>query len=419
MRKTGIVVLSDYVGSTGHAAGGAGGAAYESYVALRNHGLTVSLITGFGLPDQLSGDPTALSLGRSDLRSGSRMDAVRTIYDPASRSALAIALQDYDPERTVIILHQWTRALTPAALAALGRFRLMIYMHDYFWTCPNGAYFNFVRSAPCACQPFGTACMTTSCDRAGYAHKAVRLLREAARRRVVAEYRHAPVHLHISKHALATAQPLIGGTRHAVIYNPTTTNGAACGPVQPLYDVGFFGRLEPEKGVELLRAALAEYGLKGLFVGEGRLANQIEQTGGMRRLPWQPSETVGALMRQCRVVALPSLWPETWGLVTAEAMSAGVPVLVSSRAGSAELVDRFGGGVIFDPASRPSLDSVLGLLRSGISIAPLNERGRNALGAFLSPERHAKRIADLIFDYWGMVIPRLTQRPKCEAVLPG
>lgn len=112
-------------------------------------------------------------------------------------------------------------------------------------------------------------------------------------------------------------------------------------------------------------------------------------------------------MRSCRVVVLPSLWNETWGLIVPEAMAAGVPVLVSTRAGSAELVACFGGGATFDPGIKGDLAAKLaGLLARD----PAPTRERAAMRVFLSPERHAARILDLAQRCFGIELCSATQR---------
>jgi len=80
-------------------------------------------------------------------------------------------------------------------------------------------------------------------------------------------------------------------------------------------------------------------------------------------------------------------------------MAAGVPVLVSDRAGSGELVRRFGGGQLFDPGDPLALAATL----TRMLAAPPAATDRHAdLRAFLSPERHAARILQLAEDRFGL-----------------
>lgn len=415
MRSGRIVLLSDYIGGEGSGSGGAGHAALDSYRALRAAGADVHAIAGFGRdagiePDRFQG------LGGTDLRAGGAGAMLRAIYNPGAGAALAGALAGADIRTTLIVLHQWTRYLSPAALRVASRFPTMIYMHDYFWACPNGIYYDFRKGQPCDRRPMLGHCLTSNCDRQGRVQKMGRLARQAVRQAATTVDPARRLFLHLSEHAQRTAMPLLPDQRHAVLYNPLPLAQAAPSPPpKPLYDVGYFGRLEQDKGVALLAQALGETGRTGLFVGQGSLEPMLAATHGITHRPWQPRETMAAAMRSCAVVVLPSLWNETWGLIVPEAMAAGVPVLVSSRAGSAELVRRFGGGQVFDPGQPGALAEKL--IQMG-EAAPAPTRRREALRTFLSPERHAARIMQLAESHFGLDLRRPDRRVTARAVLP-
>lgn len=167
--------------------------------------------------------------------------------------------------------------------------------------------------------------------------------------------------------------------------------------------MGYFGRLEVEKGVSLLIESLQGSSWRPLFVGAGSLTEEVR-----RRLPratvipWVKQTEAFALMRQCKAVVLPSIWQETWGLVVPEALSQGTPVAVSALAGSSELVQRYGGGVVFQPEAPAAVRSAIDLL--------LCDEGRRKAFAFeasqveqragLSMKAHALRLASAIEDLW-------------------
>lgn len=399
MRSGRAIVLSDYIGGNGAHSGGAGHAALDSYNALRAAGAQVSAIAGFGEVPADEADRFAV-LGGSDLRTGRTPDMLRTIYNPAARRALATALAGEDRETTLIILHQWTRYLSPAAIAVADRFPTMIYMHDYFWACPNGIYYDFQEERPCDRQPMGIRCIAADCDRHGRIQKIGRLARQAARKAATGSDPQRRLFLHLSEHAHRTAAPLMPRESHAVVYNPLPLPAAAPDRVTaPTYNVGYFGRLESDKGVVTLADAVERCAMTALFVGQGSLEAAIAGRSGLTHRDWQPRDTMADAMRVCAVVVLPSLWHETWGLIVPEAMAAGVPVLVSARAGSSELVRRFGGGATFDPGQPGDLAAKLIAIRA-LPPAPTSMRGE--LRTFLSPERHAARIMALAESRFGI-----------------
>lgn len=399
MRSGRIVILSDYIGGDGPGSGGAGHAALDSYRALRRAGAEVRVIAGFGGAPAIEADHFTGMEG-SDLRAGTRVDELRTIYNPEARAALAKALANEPPATTLVIIHQWTRYLSPAALGIAARFPTMVYMHDYFWACPNGIYYDFQEERPCDRKPMRLACLTANCDRQGRVQKIGRVARQAARRATTGNDPARRLFLHLSKHAHRTAAPLLKGERHAVLYNPLQLPEEAPAPAAPArYDVGYFGRLEPDKGVGALIDAVAGEGLTGLFVGAGTLEQRLNSVAGIEHRAWQARDTMPEAMRSCAVVVLPSQWHETWGLIIPEAMAAGVPVLVSALAGSAELVRRFGGGAMFDPGQPGDLAAKL---REMLAAPPAPTAMRERLRAFLSPQRHAARLIALAESQFGL-----------------
>lgn len=392
------VVLSDYAGGEGAASGGAGHAALDSFRALRAAGVDARLVTGFGAAPEGTGDRFR-SLGGRDLRAGGSLDTVRAIYNPDARASLAAELRGEDPQTTLVILHQWTRFLSPAALALVDRFPTIIYMHDYFWACPNGAYFDFRQARPCDRQPMGGRCLLANCDRQGRAHKAGRVARQAMRLASVQARPERRLFLHLSERARRTAAPLLPGERHAVIHNPLDLPEHVPPPPEPArYAVGYFGRLEREKGVDRLADAVERLELTALFAGDGALAPEVVRHARIEHHRWAPRSAMAAMMRSCSVVVLPSLWTETWGLIVPEAMAVGVKVLVSARAGSAELVERFGGGAIFDPGAPGDLDRALAALLA--ETTPSLDRA--GLRRALSPRTHAERLISLAAERFGL-----------------
>lgn len=130
----------------------------------------------------------------------------------------------------------------------------------------------------------------------------------------------------------------------------------------------YVGRLATEKNLLLL---LEAYGLLPdtsrtlLLVGEGPMRAQLEAYVGEHDLPgvtfaggvaWY---RVPALLAQADVLILPSL-SEPWGLVVNEAMTCGMPVIVSERCGcTGDLVQNGVNGFTFDPESVDSLTEAM------------------------------------------------------------
>ena len=113
-------------------------------------------------------------------------------------------------------------------------------------------------------------------------------------------------------------------------------------PAVPL--VGYFGRLERGKGVDVLVDAATRLHAKlpataFLFVGEGPLRETLIARAAAAGLPARfagQRDDVAALLRLCAVVVLPSR-QEAFGRILIEAMAAGVPVVASAVGGIPEV----------------------------------------------------------------------------------
>ena len=105
----------------------------------------------------------------------------------------------------------------------------------------------------------------------------------------------------------------------------------------------FVGRLEREKGVDLLLDAWRRAGLGSdaqlAFVGDGPLRARVESAGvGVGVRGALPEAELPALYAAATALVLPSVHTRTflepWGLVTNEAMHQGTPVVASDAVGA-------------------------------------------------------------------------------------
>jgi len=111
--------------------------------------------------------------------------------------------------------------------------------------------------------------------------------------------------------------------------------------------MGYLGRLSLEKGVVTFLEALADGRFSARVAGEARFVEERERAAvegafaragsHVRRVGWQePREFLDTV----DVLVVPSLVPESFGLVAAEAMAARVPVVVSDAGALPEVVGR-------------------------------------------------------------------------------
>jgi glycosyltransferase involved in cell wall biosynthesis len=103
----------------------------------------------------------------------------------------------------------------------------------------------------------------------------------------------------------------------------------------------YFGKLLYNKGVHVLFDALRRIDAQALVVGFGDYRAELEATAPPRTLftgPLQHRHLVH-LLPLVDVAVVPSIFPEAFGMVAAEAAAAGCPPLVARHSGLAEIAD--------------------------------------------------------------------------------
>ena len=105
----------------------------------------------------------------------------------------------------------------------------------------------------------------------------------------------------------------------------------------------YFGKLLYNKGVHLLFEALRETGARAVVVGFGDYRAELERIAAPRTLFTGPLEHrhLVHLIPLCEVTVVPSIFPEAFGMVAAEAAAAGSLPLVARHSGLAEIADGF------------------------------------------------------------------------------
>ncbi len=142
-------------------------------------------------------------------------------------------------------------------------------------------------------------------------------------------------------------------------------DGANYRSAKPLFV--YAGRLESSKGVEqLLEAFRHRPGYELFIAGDGVLADRLRSAYAdcphIRFLGSLQKSQLAALLRDADAVISPAWGPEAFPLVNIEAMSCGTPVIARRSGGSAESIERTGGGLIYNQPEEllPLVDRVAG-----------------------------------------------------------
>ncbi len=103
----------------------------------------------------------------------------------------------------------------------------------------------------------------------------------------------------------------------------------------------YFGKLLYNKGVHVLFEALRETGARAVVVGFGDYRAELERIAPPRTLFTGPLEHrhLVHLIPLCEVAVVPSVFPEAFGMVAAEAAAGGSLPLVARHSGLAEVAE--------------------------------------------------------------------------------
>ena len=145
---------------------------------------------------------------------------------------------------------------------------------------------------------------------------------------------------------------------------PPPVRKARSGPLR----LGFIGRHDRQKGLDILLDVIARHGLDGLrfeIIGDKVLNDggdsNFETVDGVTFHGWLPRSETLRLLHSFDALVMPSRW-DAAPITATEAMRAGVPVIASNRGGLPEIVGDGVGGRVFDLDDRDGFARLLASL---------------------------------------------------------
>ena len=271
------------------------------------------------------------------------------IANPFAAACVRRALREFRPD--VVLVNMFAHHLSPSALSAIEGVPTVLLVTDYKCVCPIGS--KLLPDGSVCGENAGLVCWRNGCvnalhwlrDQPRYA-----LIRSALRRvaRVVA------------CSAWVRDELARNGIDSEVVTLPLSRQGGSFHR-RPASEALFLfvGRLDREKGVELLLRAFARVrdrfpSARLRIVGQGPLREHLEGVARARGVAdavefcgWLSPAEVEQRLSDPWALVVPSLWAEPLGLVAVEAVTHGVPVVASARGGLAEVVEDGVSGVLF------------------------------------------------------------------------
>lgn len=384
--------------------GGGSRVAIDTAEALANAGVEVKFLGAVGpVCDQLKNsrvDVTCLNQPELINFATRPSVAIQGLWNaPAARATRQI-LAACDPEHTVVHIHGWTKALTSSAIREVtkAKFSSVLTLHDFFSACPNGAFYDYQAGQCCHLRALSAQCIVTHCDKRSYAHKMFRVLRGAVQRTPGDFPGGVRNHIALSRGSERLMRPYLPqGARVFQLENMIGLDRADPVDAGRNRRIVAVGRLDQEKGVELLIEAARLAGVDVTFVGDGQLRPLVERHAHCEVTGWKSSAEVFQALRSARALVFPSLWYETYGLVVSEAIALGVPAIVSDVSAAAERVAHGATGWVFESGNAAALADCLRALGDDEAVGRI---GRQAYENFWADApTKARHIRQLLAIY--------------------
>lgn len=332
-RDFGIIILCDH----GSVNGGQAKVAIESALTLRKRGLEVCFIAGRAPLDprlQAAGVECHV-VGDHDILSDPRRARAAThgIWNRRAAQVVRACIEARDPASTMVHVHGWAKALSPSIgpVVTAPNVAHVYSLHEYFLACPNGGFFDYGAGQICTRRALGADCLRTACDSRSRGQKAWRVARQLVLTTAGRMPRGLREIIYLAPEQRAIMQRYMSpDARWHHLPNPVApnTDGRVAAEDNDLFL--FVGRLSPEKGAECAAAAAREAGVKFAVCGDGPSRDAVLRANPDAIMAgWVGEAEVAAWMRRARCILFPSLWYEGYPLVIAEALRAGVPILVS------------------------------------------------------------------------------------------
>ncbi|MDQ2681821.1 MAG: glycosyltransferase family 4 protein, partial [Candidatus Eremiobacteraeota bacterium] len=347
--------------------------------------------------------------------------AARRVDDPFAFGAPAVQIEwadEHDPplQSAKTAMESLIERLRPDAIvvhsaldagvlsAARGASRMVVHLHDHRAFCPNGDRV-YPRGGHICAKPMGTACVVHSLTNGCAYGPRLRTLKLIARRHLVRDRIAAADRIVVLSDYMVRLAVLNGcaPNRILILDPPLADDAFRDQPFeQPIANqILFIGRVVPQKGLRSLIRALAKVNDSTRphlqIAGEGpELAAALADAAALR----VRVTTLGALdaagirdaIDGARMVVMPSLWGEPFGLVGIESLARGRPVVAYDSGAINEWLGE--AGRLVPRGDEPALARAIESLADEVIWKAAATKGREASARY-DLQRHIERLMEL------------------------
>lgn len=276
--------------------------------------------------------------------------ALRGLKNKKVEKEFSRLLDSLDRSNTIIHVHGWTKSLSSVIFKVIAKkkFKMVLTVHDYFTSCPNGGYFNYKKNSICKKKAMSFDCIKTNCDSRNYLIKLYRVIRQKIQNKNLKKINGNCIYVSdfIQKVLKST---IIGKWNYKKIDNPIDFPKKKFSNSKKNDDFVYVGRLSKEKGIDLFCEAITKASVNGIIIGDGSEKERLEkQYTNIKFLGWKNKEEISNILLKTRTMIFPSLWYEAAGMTALEAQSIGIPVIVANECATSDYIKDNINGLIFE-----------------------------------------------------------------------
>lgn len=360
-----------------HRHGGGADNVWDQTIAVsRERGLDVQVFSrdSRDLPDTLAGRFKAFSSGIYARESVRQFEQILHEFEPD-----LVHANELYPLISYWILPVCKKAGIP----------VVYYCYDYRLTCPVATHFSDGRVCR-RCPESGEHWAVLKNCRDSHAESVSYALRSAVTRKfdlVTENVDHFIVPSEFSRQWLSS-EVGVDDSRITTVPCAVPLPSEAVDPAEGEY-IAFAGRFSPEKGADILIEAARRLGLPLKLAGFEADHPAIRPGDPIECVLPGTREELAQFYRGARMVVAPSTWCETFGLVVAEAMSHGVPVVATRLGALQNTVDEDVTGLLFELGDIQDLmDKISRLWESPSLCRQLGAAGREKVRTEFTLDAH-------------------------------
>jgi glycosyltransferase involved in cell wall biosynthesis len=316
------------------------------------------------------------------------------VFSISARKAVALLLAAERPD--VVHVHNLYPLISPSVLVACREAQVPVVMScpNYRLTCPISYHLRKGAICELCCGGREYWCVLKNCrdsvpESFGYA------LRNAVARkwRLFSDNvtLYVPPTEFVKRRAVDAGLP---AQRIVVVPNMISTPSGTDALGEGDY-IAYAGRISPEKGIATLLASVQLTGLPVRLAGDYSGMPEIVKnaSASAKFIGHLNRNQLDGFYRNARFLVVPSVWFEPFGLVVAEAMSRGLPVIASRIGGLPEIIEDGVTGLLFEPGNADDLAEKMKLLwRSPNMCRQMGMAGREKAIREYSEDVYYKRL---------------------------